>query len=544
MNKPTPLISADRLRADSAWLGRELDAEVGGAPAAQVNRERPRALPAEPEPLRRPLPPAEPYPLDALGRILAPAVLRVREIIQAPAAMCAQSFLSAASLAAQPFADVLIDGRRELLSLYALSIGESGERKTAVDNVALRAHQEFERANLDKWESDYKQYEIEKEAYDAARRAATSGKIPKEVENDAREYIRDRILGLGEPPKEPRKPILLAGAPTLEALHQIFAKGRPTLGLYNNDAGDVFGGHSMNAENCLKTAAGLSKLWDCGAYDRLRVTDGLNKYFGRRLAFHLMIQPVVAEQVLSNDILIGQGLLARSLLEWPDSTIGYRPYNEVDISQDPALLTYARAIMDLLQRELPYRELRNGELSESELDPPAIQLTPPAKQTWIAIHDAIEEEMRPGGVYANVRAWGAKAAAQILRIAGVLTLLERGDATDIHAEAVERGAALMRHYLGEARRIVGHAMIPSHIQHAEAILQWCRDRKQTEVSSSELLQSGPNVVREIEALSKAMQALERTGWAIPVEGGKVRGGAKRRRVWTIHISPPVPPSGV
>jgi hypothetical protein len=102
----------------------------------------------------------------------------------------------------------------------------------------------------------------------------------------------------------------------------------------------------------------------------------------------------------------------------------------------------------------------------------------------------------------------------------------------------------MRHYLGEARRIVGHAMIPSHIQHAEAILQWCRDRKQTEVSSSELLQSGPNVVREIETLSRAMQALERTGWAIPVEGGKVRGGAKRRRVWTMHISPPVPPSGV
>ena len=59
-----------------------------------------------PEPLRRPLPPAEPYPLDALGDVLGDAAKAIHAVVQAPAGLCGQSVLSAASLAAQPHADV------------------------------------------------------------------------------------------------------------------------------------------------------------------------------------------------------------------------------------------------------------------------------------------------------------------------------------------------------------------------------------------------------------------------------------------------------
>lgn len=535
----------DAVTHDSAyWLGRahgreEAERSACYTPRTVAGKEAERRaveaqMPSVPEPLRRPMPPAEPYPLEALGPILAPAVQSVRAIIQVPEAVVAQAFLSAASLAAQPHADVLIDGRRELLSLFALTIAKSGERKSAADEIALHVHQKFEKDNLQRHEREKAEYEIDKLAYDAARRQVVTGSFPKGVAGDAREYIRSKLSGLGEVPKEPRKPILLAAAPTLEALHKIFAGGLPSVGLFNNDAGDVFGGHGMNEENCLKTAAGFSKLWDKGEYDRLRATDGLNKYFGRRLASHLMIQPIVAEMVLSNQILIGQGLLARCLSAWPESTIGYRPYREEDISQVPVLTTYSKAITDLLQREMPLAEGPDGERSDAELAPPPIVLSRPAKTVWMSIHDAIEEEMRPGRAYADVQPWAAKAPAQILRIAGVLTILEHGGPAEIAAEAVERGAALMRYYLGEARRMVGTAMIPAPILHAEAILKWCHDRAKSEVDSSDLLQHGPGAIREIEALGKAMTALQNAGWAIPIEGGKVIGGKKRRRVWTIR----------
>jgi hypothetical protein len=58
-----------------------------------------------PRPLLRELPPALPYPIDALGKLAAP-VEAIHDKIQAPAAVCGHSVLGAASLAAQARADV------------------------------------------------------------------------------------------------------------------------------------------------------------------------------------------------------------------------------------------------------------------------------------------------------------------------------------------------------------------------------------------------------------------------------------------------------
>ena len=63
--------------------------------------------PEQPRPLRRTPPPAEPFPLDALGA-LRPAVEAAHVLTQAPVAMCAQSVLAAASLAAQAHGDVVL----------------------------------------------------------------------------------------------------------------------------------------------------------------------------------------------------------------------------------------------------------------------------------------------------------------------------------------------------------------------------------------------------------------------------------------------------
>ena len=48
-----------------------------------------------PMPLQRPLSPPKPFPIDALGEILGPAVTKIAEIIQAPLGICGQSILAA-----------------------------------------------------------------------------------------------------------------------------------------------------------------------------------------------------------------------------------------------------------------------------------------------------------------------------------------------------------------------------------------------------------------------------------------------------------------
>ncbi len=82
-----------------------------------------------PIPLRREPPPPSAYPIDALGGLLGDITRLIRRIVQAPDALCAQSVLAAAALAAQAHANVLIDGRSRPLSLFFCTVGESGEQK-------------------------------------------------------------------------------------------------------------------------------------------------------------------------------------------------------------------------------------------------------------------------------------------------------------------------------------------------------------------------------------------------------------------------------
>jgi hypothetical protein len=475
----------------------------------------------EPEPLRRPHLPASPYPIDALGPILSAAMRRIHEVIQAPAALCGQSVLAAASLAAQAHADVAIDGRQEPLSLFVITIAESGERKSAADRVALQSHREYERQALDQHREAMQLHQIDVSAHEAASRSASKGK-------DA-DSIRSALGSLGPSPNAPLNPMFLVPTPTLEGIHKLYATGRPSIGLFHDDAGEFLGGHAMNADNRMKSAAGLSRLWDVGEFDRVRAGDGAHKYFGRRLSMHLMIQPVVAESVLSDNILTGQGLLARTLLAWPTSTIGHRPYAEVDLIKDPDLARYHKRVGSLLERE---PTLRDGTINE--LQPRHLTLSPEAKRVWVAIHDAIEGDQRDGGEFACIRAWASKAPAQSLRIAGVLTLIEDPDAGVIQPETIDRAAVLTQHYLREAARIVGTASVPPSIRHAEALRDWCHRDQINYLHSGAALQYGPTCIRDAAAFNAAIGALERTGWAMRIEGGHQIDGAMRRKAWVIR----------
>src|SRR5688572_17705009 len=90
--------------------------------------DAPPFTPEPPRPLHRELPPPTPYPVDALGPILAPAVKAIRHQIQAPTAICAQSILGAATLAVQSHADILLPyGQSRPLSEFFVSIAESGD---------------------------------------------------------------------------------------------------------------------------------------------------------------------------------------------------------------------------------------------------------------------------------------------------------------------------------------------------------------------------------------------------------------------------------
>lgn len=478
--------------------------------------------PCSPEPLRRPTPPPKPYPVAELGPILRPACEAIRRVIQAPDAVCAASLLAAASLAVQGLADVHIDGRTHPLSLWFLTIAESGERKSAVDAEAMRGARDFERECHEAYADTCLAYENDAEQYNAQREAAKC-----EAKKAKGEGLAAKLREL-RAPEPPLKPTLTAADFTAEGIAKLLRDGRPSIGAFTDEAGLVFGGHGMTKETETRTAATLCKLWDRGELDRVRSGDGALKLYGKRLALHLLAQPVIAERALGNAVLSGQGFLPRCLLAWPEGTAGHRPYVAENLRDNTALVQFTARTGDLLRRELP---LKDG--TRNDLQPRALTLAPEAKALWIEAYNAVETREAPGQRFEQCQAWASKSAEQTLRIAGVLRLVEEPDAQTIDADTIRRAVDIALWHLNEAARLAGTAELSPEVRDAEALLNCCHEKGWTLLYSGKALQYGPSRIRTAKGFRVAVGELERTGWAVPIDGGANVDGSHRRNVWRI-----------
>ena len=424
---------------------------------------------------------AAPYPLAALGDVLGEAALAIVEIVQVPAALAAQSILAAAAMAAQPHANVVRAGQPIPLSLFALTIAESGDRKTAADRLALRAHQQRQLTLLDSYREALKDYRNQKDAFQRVRGQTL------EKTKDGVQALATKLEALEEP-QAPPLPYILAEEPTLEGLQKSFLYGQLSQGLFSDEGGQFFGGHAGRPENMLKSVSGLSSLWDGSPISRIRAADGESAHrVGCRLSVHLMIQPVVAHEVLTNPILQGQGFLARFLLAWPQSLAGTRFYRDLDPDHDSRMVRYWRCMAQLLAL-VPPQDERGG------LAPKALPMDAPALQAWIAEHDRIEVQLGCDGDLQEIKATAAKGAENLLRIAGVMAVVE--ESGTISLALVERAAVLVEWYLAEALR-VGHPIkVEARLLQAQRLLDWLRANNWQSFEMRELQRKGPRFARK------------------------------------------------
>src|SRR5690606_37861684 len=110
------------------------------------------------------------------------------------------------------------------------------------------------------------------------------------------------------------------------------------------------------------------------------------------------------------------------------------------------------------------------------------------------------------------------------------TLVANPEAQVIENTAIRDAAELVGWHISEVLRVIGACQVPPAIQHAEAILAWCKEKNASVVDSTTLLNRGPNCVRDKSALDAAVAELVGTGWARPVRDVGI-GDRKARRAW-------------
>lgn len=453
----------------------------------------------DPLPLTRELDPPTPFPVDALGPIGSAVVTKMHEVIQAPVALIGQSILAAMNQVAQPHANVIVDGRVSPLSEYFLTLGESGERKSAGDSWALAPVRARQRQLMQQYAVKRESYEKAAILYDAEAKRILGD---KQMSHEAREAKLDAL----DKPKSPVMPLFIVSEPTTEAIHRQLIIGLPSIALVNDEGGQFLGGHAMSAEKRLGALTTLSRLWDRGEFDRVRVGEGSGSYYGRRINLHLMVQPAVASMLLADPLAREQGFLARCLVSYPQSTAGKRNYIETDLGSTVEYQRYAERLGILIDQEWPLAD------DEHELDPPEISLTPAAKKAWVALYNDIETGLRKEGELAPVRSLAAKAPEHISRLAGTFAVFE-GD-TIINESQIDRAALLMQHYLAEAIRLWGAGQDTIELKLAKDLLDWFINKvgPMRIVPLADIYRNGPSNLRSASTARQTMRILVQHGW--------------------------------
>lgn len=430
-----------------------------------------------------------------------------------------QCVLSIACLAVQGIGDVETLYGSAPLSLFLITIAESGARKSACAKIASREARELEAERVQAFN---KQKKISRDE-DKTRAGF-------DVFDDGEK--QDQIQNSDSP--LPAFQNLFFEDVTFEGLIDRMQINQPSVMLQSDEGGQFFNGHSM--KNAAAGGAGFSKFWDGSTISMLRRSAEYVELRGKRLSMHLMVQPRIGHEMLTNEALIDQGFPSRCLIVEPESKIGERLILEDvesidgrDIQPPKALETYDQRIRELLSitsKTQPFDDL--------QLQPRLLHLSKGARKVLLGFYNAVECHQANGGAFEAIKGFASKAPEIATRIAGVLTLYENETFEEVPVEAMERAVQIMEFYLEERLRLTGNPSISLALQNAEKLLKWLQTFwKEPHISIPVICRRGPKTARVTDNAVLYVQILEDHGWLIADQHPCVVDKTKSKKTWRI-----------
>ncbi|MBM4231272.1 MAG: DUF3987 domain-containing protein [Gammaproteobacteria bacterium] len=447
----------------------------------------------DPEPFSVTSEPA-PYPAEVLPNLIRGAVEEVQGFVKAPPPLVAASALGAVSIAVQGHFNVR---RAEKLtgpiSLYFLSVADSGERKSSCDGYFTQPIREFEQYQREAAKSIQKEYDIKLKVFET-REAGLKDKL-RQLSRDGKPAhdIQRQLFELQyEKPTPPKIPRLLYAAATPEAL-ALGLQRWPSAGLVTPEAGVFFGDHGMNSETVMRNLTQLNGFWDGTPLTIDRKTSESIAVHGARLTVGLQVQgATLAEFQRRNGVLArGSGFWARFLFAAPASTQGTRLFTDAP-PQWPSLDAFHRRLSEILEQPLPVDDKGN-------LQPRELCLDAAAKAAWINYYNIVERGLVNDGELEDVRDFASKTADNAARIAACFHAFEACSG-EIDEDTMRRACTLAVWHLKEAQRFFFNTTSQTELADVMRLDAWlldyCRRNRCLQVAERHIEQFGPNRTRK------------------------------------------------
>ena len=452
----------------------------------QAIEHAPRAAP--PEPLLPELAPPVPFPMGALPPLMRDAAEAIAEHVKAPPVLAAHAVIGAVTHLAQARVNAphihAPDGMP--CSLFLLTLGDSGDRKSECQRLAFKVIDEAEREARKQWQSECDRI-----------KAANKG--------DGKKKAKAETPAM---PPDPRT--VYASDASFSKIVANFIHGQSYASWATDEGGQFFSGHSMVSDTRTATLGGLVRLFDKGYAERDRATnnlDGSGFAYGRRLSVLLLAQEIAVRQALADPLLHGQGFLPRFLFASASSLAGTRFLTAEELERssykDARLQRFWARCRDI------YQECEIGPDEHGALSPPVMHLDDEAKPEWLDFYNRTEGAQAPLQALHGLKPFAGRAGELARRLATVLAYFERRRTID--AATTRQACEIVGHSLSEWSRYTDAARVDPTAQMAHDLMQWLRAPKRAAkwqtFTRDELGKGGPAAIRSASKRDRVLSLL-------------------------------------
>lgn len=429
------------------------------------------------------------YPVHALPPLAREAVIAIAEHVQAPIAMTAQCVIGAMSHIAQAHVNAPhpFSSQGEPCSLYLLTEGQSGSRKSTSRNMADKAIIQHERKQYELYRRDLEQW-----------KSGQAGLNKKDKEAYSAE----------NPP--PHDPSTLYSDITLESIAGLYVDGiLNNASIASDEAGQFFGGYTMKGDTRTQAIGGYAKLFDDGFVERTRSKSNLNgsgRAYDVRLTFNLQGQHEVLSDALKDPVLRGQGFLPRFILTIPENLAGTRLqdaiYRSKNANHDHRLIAYwtrCEYLLDDCPRPQGEQEFHNGRY--------VIPMNDEAREIDALFYNMFEELQGKGRRYEYLQAFASRASQLARRLATVFAYFEGLQWID--AKTLTGACEVVKHSLNEWAM---YADIEVKTESdAEKLSKWlirkCVELKTNRISKTLAMKGAPSHLRKAKEFEPCINEL-------------------------------------
>lgn len=438
------------------------------------------------------------FPNLSAAPLMRDAFFETFESVQAPYSMIALVQLSTISAALQGAVNVSLPINKICpVSILAITIAESGERKSTVESQYMEVLKAAQKELLIEFRSTHNKYIIKKEIHDEEA-VRLRRRLSKEKDDEKYELALNELQAHRDAePIKPRAPKFLYQDITKEAL---------LLGLYENLPNAFLGsdeGGVLFKSSIMRNSPVINSFWSGGDVNIDRKTLESFVVSDARLTMHIMTQWSALQDFLgrSKDDLRGNGFFARAIVTCPISLCGYRQVSGFEFSKK-ATEKFNHRIKQLLLNVIAMEDYRNRV---------TVTFSNDAKNVWLDIANDIEIKMGPGGMYECAKDHASKVPENIARVAALIHCFEHPGDFEISVESLWLAVELLSYFSNDFMRVF--CPPPKYVLDACALNEWLKPFVASGIRymrKNFILQYGPKCIRKKADLQVALDYLKQS----------------------------------